>query len=153
MIGLQSVEVVNSRLVSLKSGYVQIKVCANSYPFITWILKDTILQPNESKYYYSSSKMSNVPFYNINKNEDKNFQSIKNLSLSDPYCYYVQLFISNVNKDIEDLHVSISNDIGNSLVKLNLQIENKNSSNRNKIKTTVIILFVYIFYKYLCKLI
>uniref|UniRef100_A0A0K0DVK3 Ig-like domain-containing protein n=1 Tax=Strongyloides stercoralis TaxID=6248 RepID=A0A0K0DVK3_STRER len=111
VIGLQSIDVVKSRLVPFKSGYVQIKVCANSYPFITWILKDTILQPTESKYHYSSSKMSNVPFYNIDDKENLSFQNIKNISLSDPFCYYVQLFINNVNKDIEDLHVGVTNDI------------------------------------------
>uniref|UniRef100_A0A0K0FI29 Ig-like domain-containing protein n=1 Tax=Strongyloides venezuelensis TaxID=75913 RepID=A0A0K0FI29_STRVS len=150
VIGLQSVDVVESRLFYQKSGYVQVKVCANSYPSITWILRSTILQPGESKQYYSSSKISNVLFKNLNDKEDNVVvQSLKNMSQHDSYCHYVQLFVSSVREEIEDLHVGVTNDNGYSLVKLNLKIVNQNCSDKNVIGKSVMLIFFIILWSFL----
>uniref|UniRef100_A0A0N4ZUU8 Ig-like domain-containing protein n=1 Tax=Parastrongyloides trichosuri TaxID=131310 RepID=A0A0N4ZUU8_PARTI len=129
VIGIQSIDVVETRLISGHSGFVEVKICANSVPSISWIIDSTILQPGESKTRYSSSQYSKYQFHNMKETNETMFVKAKDRENIDPFCNYVQLFISNVEEEIENLQIGVQNDSGYYIKNLNLKMERKNDTN------------------------
>uniref|UniRef100_A0AC35TUC9 Ig-like domain-containing protein n=1 Tax=Rhabditophanes sp. KR3021 TaxID=114890 RepID=A0AC35TUC9_9BILA len=152
VIGIQSVRIYESKLIPQKSGYVQLEICANSLPRISWLTNSVVLQPEESKHLFSSSPITKIPNINEDTKIIPRMQPLNALEKSDPFCYYAQLFISNVDKQIENLKVSLAIEAEVEIRHLNIKIEDvkensgmiNNCYNKFNVLTVIAFLFLMI---------